>query len=213
MNLFNPKLAANGIGQKMTMFIERRQYFRIDDSMGISYRLLGKEETRVFTAEVRSHQGAIDYSANFDNRIHTLLDACKVQTPIAAELLGLLNKKLNFVIGQMDIDTRVVKSDPYPIRDVSVSACGMGFTGSEVLKVGQMLQLDIVLLPTELKIVTLAEVVACELLESEKIVGDCRHFLRLSFPDMSQTDQELLIQHIIKKQSSQLLQKRRETNH
>jgi hypothetical protein len=56
-------------------------------------------------------------------------------------------------------------------------------------------------------------VVACELVESEKIIGDCCYFLRLSFPDMSQTDQELLIQHIVKKQSSQLLQKRREANH
>lgn len=192
------------------MFKERRQYFRIEDAMGITYRLLGKEEARVFTAEVRSHQGAIDYAANFDNRIHTLLDACKVQSPIAAELLGLLNKKLNFVIGQMDIDTLVEKSDPYRIRDVSVSACGMGFVTSDLLKVGQALQLDIVLLPTELKIVTLAEVVACELLEPEKIVDDCCYFLRLSFPDISQTDQELLIQHIIKKQSAQLLQKRRE---
>ncbi len=195
------------------MMEERRQYFRINDSMGITYRLLGKEEAKVFTKEVRSHQGAIDYAANFDNRIHTLLDACKVQSPIAAELLGLLNKKLNFIVSQMDIDSSLPKTEPYSVREVNVSACGMGFANSEMLKVGQILQLDIVVLPAELTIVTLAEVVACELREPEEVVDDNYYFLRLSFPDISQTDQELLIQHIVKKQSAQLLQKRREASH
>ena len=75
---------------------ERRRYFRIDDSMGVAYRILGDAESKALAKETKGRVGSIDYAANFDNRIHTLLDSCKLQSPIAAELLDLLNKKLNY---------------------------------------------------------------------------------------------------------------------
>ena len=147
---------------------ERRRYFRIDDSMGIAYRLLGTEESKALTKESKERVGPIDYAANFDNRIHTLLDSCKVQSPIAAELLDLLNKKLNFMVAQMDIDTDLMKSVAYTMRQVNVSACGLAFDTEELLKPGQMLQLDIMLHPEELKLMALAKVVACKAVDSEE---------------------------------------------
>jgi c-di-GMP-binding flagellar brake protein YcgR len=185
---------------------ERRRYFRIDDSMGVFYRLLGDEESKALARESKERKGPVDYAANFDNRIHTLLDSCKVQSPIAAELLDLLNKKLNFIVAQMDIDTDLMKSVAYTMRRVNVSACGLAFSTEELLKPGQMLQLDILLHPEELKLMALAKVVDCEPIEdSEK-----EFFVRLDFTEVSSTDQELLIQHVVKCQSSQLVQRRRD---
>ena len=73
---------------------ERRRYFRIDETLGVSYQLLSDQEAEGFAVQ----GGDIDYAANFDNRIQTLLDACKIESPVTAELIDLVNKKLNFII-------------------------------------------------------------------------------------------------------------------
>lgn len=191
---------------------ERRRYFRIDDSMGISYRLLGAEEAKAFAQEAKEHGNNFDFAANFDNRIQTLLDACRVQSPLAAELVDLMNKKLNFVIRQMDIDSELMHKIAYNLRQVNVSACGLAFANTEVLAKGQMLQLDIILQPSELHVVALAEVVDCSPISEEDAVADECCFVRLNFTNISNNDEELLIQHIVKRQSTLLKQRRREHN-
>lgn len=189
---------------------ERRRYFRIDDSMGVSYNLLGKEEAKVFAQQSREQGGNFDLASNFDNRIQTLLDTCKLQAPIAAELIDLINKKLNFVLAQLDMDMELMQKVAYSLRQVNVSACGMAFNNENAMDVGQMLQLDILLHPAELHIVAMAEVVACGSLEEDQIENDCCYFLRLNFVEINATDQELLIQHIVKRQGLILKQLRRD---
>lgn len=187
---------------------ERRRYFRIDDSMGIAYRRLGKEEAKVFAQQSREQGGNFDFAANFDNRIQTLLDACRIQSPLAAELIDLMNKKLNFAIQQMDVDSELMHQIAYTLRKVNVSACGMAFDCDESLDAGQMLQLDIKLYPSELQVVAMAAVVECSKLATEDDTSS--HFVRLNFVEINSHDQELLIQHIVKRQSLLLKQRRQE---
>jgi hypothetical protein len=194
------------------MIEERRRYFRIDDSMGISYELLGNEEAKVFARQSNEHGGNFDYASHFDNRIQTLLESCKLQTPIAAELLDLLNKKLNFVIQQMDVDAELMHKVAYTLRQVNVSACGIAFANEEMLNQGQLLKLDIMLQPTELHVVAMAEVVDCTAITSEEIDGGNHCFVRLNFTEINTNDQELLIQHMVKKQSEQLKIRRQQRN-
>ncbi len=187
---------------------ERRRYFRIDDSMGVSYRHLGTEEAKAFVQQAREQGSNFDYAANFDNRIETLLDSCKIQAPIAAELIGLMNRKLNFIIQQMDVDSSLMQHIAYTMKQVNVSACGMAFINEELLQRGQQLQLDILLHPSELHVCVMAEVIACAATEAEKEDGEA-YFVRLNFLEISTSDQELLIQHIVKRQGAQLKQLRR----
>lgn len=194
---------------------ERRRFFRIDDVVGVSYRRLGPEEAQAFSARAREHGGNFDYAANFDNRIQTLLDSCRIQTPVAAELLDLLNKKLNFVIRQMDIDAGLLQQVAYQLKQVNISACGMAFANDEYLEKGEMLQLDILLKPGDLQVVVLAEVVASEPLASEPLEAESADaepgwFLRLNFVELNANDQELLIQHVVKRQGAALKARRRE---
>jgi c-di-GMP-binding flagellar brake protein YcgR len=188
---------------------ERRRYFRIDDSMGVSYRCIGSEEAKVFAKQTQERGSAFDFAANFDNRIQTLLDACKIQSPLAAELIDLMNKNLNFVIAQMDVDSELMHKIAYSLREVNVSACGMAFANEEVLEKGQILQLDIMLHPSELHVSAMAEVVACVPLEIDEATDDLSCFVRVDFTEVNSSDQELLIQHIVKRQSELLKQKRR----
>ena len=187
---------------------ERRRYFRIDDSIGVAFRVLGDAEARVFAQQTERGSSEVDFAANFDNRIQTLLDSCRIQSPIAAELVDLVNKKLNFVIRQMDIDANLMQKVAYTLREVNVSACGMAFANEEELHKGQQLQLDILLHPSELHIVAMAEVVACSPLSVDDAKGDHCCFIRLNLTQINSHDQEVLIQHIVKRQSALLKQRR-----
>lgn len=185
---------------------ERRRYFRIDDSMGVAYRILGAEEAKIFAEQTRGQGHLVDFAANFDNRIQTLLDTCKVESPVAAELADLINKKLNFVIHQLDIDAELMQKVAYTLRQVNVSACGLACHIDEPLKAGTVLQMDLVLHPGELHIVTMSKVIACEAVHAEGQAAD--YFLRVEFEEIHHNDQELLIQHIVKQQGLQLKKKR-----
>lgn len=182
---------------------ERRRYFRIDETMGVSYRLLSEAEAKAFAKQ--RNKGEVDYSANFDNRIQTLLDACRIQAPIAAELIDLVNKKLNFVIHQMDIDTHLMQQVAFSLQKVNVSACGMAFHCEENLALGKKLQIELLLHPGELRVTSLAQVVASS---AALDGGEQDYFIRVEFQQMTNHDQELLIQHIVKGQSVQLKKQR-----
>lgn len=185
---------------------ERRRYFRIDDSMGVAYRILGAEEAKIFAEQTRDQGHLVDFAANFDNRIQTLLDTCKIESPVAAELADLINKKLNFVIHQLDIDAELMQKVAYTLRQVNVSACGLACHIDEPLESSSVLQMDLVLHPGELHIVTMAKVIACEAIAEQ--ADGCNYFLRVEFEEIHHNDQELLIQHIVKQQSLQLKKKR-----
>ena len=189
---------------------ERRRYFRIDESMGVAYRVLGAEEAKIFAEQTRERGHLVDFAANFDNRIQTLLDTCKIESPIAAELADLINKKLNFVIHQLDIDAELMQKVAYTLRQVNVSACGLACHIDEPLQAGAVLQMDLVLSPGDLHIVTMAKVIACEAAQDQnkdQNEGPV-YFLRVEFEEIHHNDQELLIQHIVKQQSLQLKKKR-----
>ena len=187
---------------------ERRRFFRIDDTVGIACRRLSPEEAKAFTLKAGEHGANFDYASHFDNRIMTLLDACRVQNPLAAELIDLMNKKLNFVIQQMEIDAGLLQHIAYELKQVNISACGMAFATAERQEPGAMLQVDILLHPGELHVVALAEVVACESIEDESTKSETPWFLRLNFIELNSHDQELLIQHVVKRQSAQLKARR-----
>jgi hypothetical protein len=181
---------------------ERRRYFRINDAIGVAYRKVDGQEAETLIKAAGDQNGGFDFVANFDNRIQTLLESCKIQSPLAAELLGLMNQKLNFVIQQMGIDAELINSFAYKMRQANISACGLAFANEEQLKVGQKLQLDIMLHPSEMRIACVAVVVGCDALE--KTEDDLRYFLRLNFEGLSTTDQELMIQHVVQRQGVQL---------
>jgi c-di-GMP-binding flagellar brake protein YcgR len=188
---------------------ERRRYFRIDDTLGVFYRVLGAEEAGAFARDSANQGGNFDFISNFDNRIQTLIEVCRVQTPIAAEIIDLMNKKLNFIIKQIDVDTQLMRSVPFQARSVNISACGMAFPNDTHLEAGKVLQLDISLTPSDLHVVTMATVIACNEWDHGACSDSLPFYVRVDFTQINHSDQELLIQHVVKRQSAQLKERRR----
>ncbi len=184
---------------------ERRRFFRIDDTLGVAYRLLSEAE---LSEQPRAEQAPADIFAllaRLDTQLEHSLATLRVKQPPVAEVLDTLNKKLNTVIHQLEADNHLVRRLAQKVQEVNISACGMAFVCDEQIEAGRVLGLELALKPSNLHIHTRARVVACE-----PVDDGAGYYLRLDFSDISDTDQEVLIQHIVKRQSS-IIRKDRES--
>jgi len=87
------------------------------------------------------------------------------------------------------------------VREVNISACGIGFVCDEKVSLGTQLQIELRLFPGERVIRTKGRIVGCETLEDV-------YYWRVDFFGMPSSTQEALIQHIVQRQSAQLKQTR-----
>ena len=180
---------------------ERRRFFRIEDSLGVSYQRISDAEA-VQHQELRQSNSQLHALDSFESRIRSLIEASKIQTPIVAELADLLNKKLNLLINQLEIDQNLLMHTAIKLHDVNISACGMAFQLDEAVREGDRLLIELQLLPDDTRLQIVARSVAC----TQKDEG---YFIRLEFHDMAVDDQELLIQHIVRRQSRLLTRERK----
>ncbi len=181
--------------------MERRRFFRIDDTLELYCEALSDEQVRDTAATMQPTE-AQDVLAGFDRQIQTVIEAARVQAPAVANLAEMLNRKLNYVISTLGISEELVERMAFRARHVNLSACGIGFDSDTAYETGQRVRLEMRLQPNNLHLVVLAKVVACERLVDGRDGLD--YNLRLNFTDMSSADQELLIQHIVRRQGQQL---------
>jgi hypothetical protein len=135
---------------------ERRRYFRIDDTIALHHELLGEPEVVGREAALRNPRSATRTDLReVDKQLTRSIGKLKIQNPEFAEVAELLNAKLNVMkqtLGGRQIGGSVV-------GDVSISACGLSFSDGKQFAVGSKLYLELTLLPTDLEICTLAEVI------------------------------------------------------
>lgn len=183
---------------------ERRRFFRINDAIGVAYRQLSAEELDQGSVTV-AHGVSSDPQVllqSADKTIQTLLPLVRVKQPEVAELLEAMDQKLSFLVDQFEVESRLVERIAHRVHEVNISACGMALVVDEPLVLGSVLALDLLLRPSDVHIHTRGVVVACQLAardQAEAMQGS--HYVRMEFRGMGITDQELLIQHIVQRQS------------
>ena len=181
---------------------ERRRYFRINDTLAVAYRVLTEEEVLASGQNKNATFNVFSLLANYDTALNEQLAALKVKDPALEEIFASLNKKINCLINHLEMESRLVERLAHKIREVNISACGIAFEAEGELDVGANLSLDIVLQPSERHIFTYGQVVGCEPIgNNAKPKG---YYVRINFYGMSNSDQEILIQHIVQRQSGQL---------
>lgn len=184
---------------------ERRRYFRIEDTVGIDFEKISRVE-----AQQREHEmQKTDYFTpdslhTIERQLQVLIDKLRIQNPQFAEAVDLLNAKFN-TLKQMNIEKNIAHGHKTNIRQVNISACGMSFDEEEQIDIGQKLYLDLTLLPTDIHVFTLGDVVGCH--ESKSTKSDWT--IRVDFYGMSREDEELMVQHIVKRQGRLLAASRR----
>lgn len=174
------------------MSSEKRRFFRINETIGLSYEVLDKGGT-----PSENTVDVLDLMSEQDEKIEQLLIEVEPESPKVVELIRAMNQKLERIVGQVAVESRMVDKLANKVKEVNISACGIGFVCDESVPVGSQLNLDLQLFPSNKAIKSSGIVVGCEPLGSG-------FYWRIDFYGMTQGTQELLIQHIVQRQGAQL---------
>ena len=180
---------------------ERRRYYRINDDLTLKYRVI--DESR-FESEVQQTKLAFVRHTEIDKGLQ-LLDEEFEQLcvnlennhPLVAEALFLLNKKISVLAKLASFDP-ATELDDMQSRAVNLSGCGIGFYTEEMLQEDTALAIDMVLSPENTYLTLFGRVVY------SNTDTEGHYFVAVDFENMDETDQEKIIQHVIKKQSLDL---------
>jgi len=182
---------------------ERRRYFRITDQVAISYRLLNDTDDAVTGVNMNSPTALI---VQLENQITASLEALRSVQPQVHQLLELYNRKINLMLSLDETLSEPVSEQEKRSQQVNLSACGIAFPSPEQLRPNQKILMDLTLFPSNICLKMVAVVIGCDPLK-EPIGEDC-YITRADFVDITNSEQEVLVQHVIKRQTSQLKDRR-----
>ncbi|WP_250656853.1 hypothetical protein [Alkalimarinus coralli] len=182
---------------------ERRRYFRIVDQVAISYRLLPEDEAAATGVGINSPAALI---AQLENQISASLETLRSAQPQVHELMELFNRKINLVLSLDESLSEPDSQQQKRSQQVSISACGIAFPAPEQLRPNDRLLLDLTLFPSNVCLKLVAVVISSDSME-EPIGDDC-YIVRADFVDITSNEQEVLVQHVIKRQTQQLKERR-----
>lgn len=187
---------------------ERRRYFRVTDLVGLNYRYLSEGERDLAVAAQPSSLNNL--LATMEEEITVILHSIKQDNPELHRLLDLYNQKINLAFGHGLAEQNAVTSNSVRACKVSLSACGIAFPSREEAQLNQMVALDMTLYPSNLRLQLLATVISCE--SFPQGVTEEPFLVRADFASLSDNDQEMLVQHVIKRQAHQLKGEREQKN-
>jgi c-di-GMP-binding flagellar brake protein YcgR len=183
---------------------ERRRYFRIDDYFEVRFQVLERAEPRTATRFQTTVRESVD---ELRNKSRLLLNRIRIGQREVGELLELVEQRLRRLEDLVpDDETRLPppsERQELAVAGINISACGAAFWSPIELQDDTRLRLVMTFMPDDLRVTTAGRVVGCE---RSSVVKDSDHpfVVRVDFHDMHPDAQEVLVQHMLKRQSSQL---------
>ena len=178
---------------------EKRSYYRINDLVGLAYKVLGQNEEAPSPLSGNLGLSATRLLAEIDHEFNQATNILWHENQTIAKALGLLNKKLSIIAAHSlpDEDQHI---DSYEEIMVNISGCGIAFDSAENLSIGTRLQLSILLKPSNTLLHFTGEVVASD---NKSTHAEKPYSVRINF-DENNSSQEQLIQHIVQRQCAQI---------
>jgi len=176
---------------------ERRRFFRIDDELALSYRVIHSDEVNVdesITAE--------DTPASLANELEKMNEVSRIhfrhvekESPEVARYFSFIEAKINLLAHHimMGSDDLFVKTT----QPVNLSGSGVSFTTDSELNVDSCVEVKFILRPSLASIKSLAKVVSCR-------PSDEKFTIAVEFTQLSDDDRDLLIRHVVKKQMNDI---------
>ncbi len=174
---------------------ERRRYFRLDDEIRLRFQTVTEEQMQAPAASLFPSTDLRSALASFDTQIEYLLSELRLKEPLVTELIAQLNRKYQYLADQVIADKVKVNGETHHLIKVNISACGLSMVMPELIDVNSNLHLDMILLPGNQRVACFGSVVACETL------GEGGYRWRIDFRQLSEKEQELLIQHLVRRQT------------
>ncbi len=185
---------------------DKRNYFRINDSINLSYHLIDEAQIQMpIKASANnlldncSLSSALDLIAEESAIIYNKLE--KVHSDFA-DYLKLLDIKINLVAQAVMSLSNQDEINKNQTRNANISVSGVGFDCCEVLEVGQYLEIKMLLVHSTAVVTTYGKVVYC--IKNTNSEGDYPHFVGVDYVNMKESEQDLLSKHVAKKQLQQI---------
>ncbi len=186
----------------MTVPVEnRRRFFRIDDRIRLSYRKRARSEGIAVWRTNRVVHPAGERLQQLDIELNTLLNTLWQDSPVAAQALGLLNRKIQVISEEIDLDPGPADLAESREIDVNISGCGMAFNCAEEFDVGDVLEMQLTLLPSHTALHLLGRV---NHFERNSNGIPMPHRVRTEFLGKDSEAHEALVQHLVQRQSAQI---------
>lgn len=186
---------------------ERREFFRIDDRVNLSYQIVSEEELakRVKALECSPSDGltVMTRLTSISQQFAATLHRIDQQNPDVADYLKALDQKLE-VLAQTFL-SRNSDLVEQPTQIVNLSAGGIAFSVVDEIEQGTPLEVKLLLSPTYTGILTYGRVVSCDPAEE-----DDSYHVRVDFEHIRDSDRDALIRHILRRQGEYLRRRREE---
>lgn len=182
---------------------ERREYFRIDDSLHLTYRVVSDQDMPELKQRLLEG-GSENFSIMADlSAINQKMSACmrriELKQPDVASYLRALDKKVE-ILGR-NFFSREAELSTLPARAVNLSGNGFSIRCRELHQVGENLEIKILLEPSYSGVVLYGIVVSCDRDDEDDVFP---YSMRIHFTVIRASDQDALIRHVLARQSKQL---------
>lgn len=200
------------MAKEQLMNKERREYFRITDEVMLDYHPVNETDLESLQAAIESpipdrFTTASSFAASSRQIAHAF-HSVQNESPEVARCLQALDQKLNtlaqlFVAEEIGINERSA-------QDVSLSAGGLAFRSQHQINQGDLLETRLVLLPSLMGILMVSRVVHCERVND----GNLQYpwLIAVSYEIMRESDRELLVRHVMAKETELLRSQRQDSS-
>ena len=191
---------------------ERREYFRIEDEVALDYRLIDEAEVEQLLERIQSRivdrfTAAASFAASSRQMTHAM-HRIQTQTPELARCLQIIDQKLN-TVAQLYVSEEINLNEQ-PARMVSLSAGGVAFRAQHELAPGSLMEMRLVLFPSLSGILSISRVVHCVRVDDGNTQFPWQ--VAVEYEHLREPDRELLVRHIMAKETEQLKKQRSENS-
>ena len=186
---------------KKTISDDRRHFFRISDSVNLSYRFVDEQQTKQNLQATSSLldncslSSALELINEESTALHNKLE--KVHSDFA-DYLKLLDIKIDLIAQAVLALSPSEEISTNETRNANISVSGLGFESNEMLNIGQFLEIKMLLVHSTVVIVTYAKIIHCE--KNPNSYSSYPYFVGVDFLNMKENDRDLLSKHVAKKQ-------------
>lgn len=190
---------------------ERREYFRIPDEVLLKVRRLDADAVPAVVERITDRvPDRFTVAANFTLNSRAMartLHGIAQETPDAARYMKHLDQKLNHLARLFVLEE--VEQGDYPRLDVCLSAGGLVFPSAASYATDDLLEMRMVVYPQMIGVLTVARVVHCN---PRDTAPDSRGWsVAVEYVHIRESDRDLLVSHIIGRETELLRKQRGET--
>lgn len=184
---------------------DRREFFRITDSVSIDFSALNEAEAKHLVPIIKNpiHNNDSDHRQRLNSvqtNLNHLIDQINQTDRDIARALRLLDEKISLICQSILRQENV--ADKRSFIDANLSGGGIAFLVSEHYSVKTPIEIHIEFRSSGCVIHAIAHVVACN--KSYDAPQETPYLLRLVFSHMSEVDRNLLVKHTLSRQALDL---------